>query len=573
MSGTISAGGLITGLDSNSIITQLLALERRPITKLQQQITALQAQQSATRDLRTQLLALRNAAQDFKFNNAFNQFSTASSEPAVLTSEVSGTPVIGAYALNVTQLASSTVATSSAKLGAAMNPAATLNSSGISGSITAGTFTINGVQFSVDPATDSLNTLIGNINASSAGVTASYDAVTDKLTISNTTAGNTNLINFGATADTSNMLDILAVNQATQMNNGSGSTTVSSTRNLGAVNATVVLNTASFAGGAVTAGSFQINGISISVDPTTDSLSDILTRINSSGAQVTASYDTSSDTIRVVSNTTGSRTIAFTPGTSNFLSVTNLAGATQVAGNDAQFTINGGAVQTRNANKISDAIGGVTLNLLSLGTSTVTVSSDDDKIVESVTKFIDAYNKTVQQMVTLSGKDGALENDNSIQTIENYLKTTVFSQIAGISGSFSSLVDLGITTGDTFDPSATQQLSLDETEFRAALQSSRQNVSNIFTNTGSTGIADQWYSYLDSVTSFTGFLNDRVKSSGTIDRQIKDINDQITRKNAQIAQHETRLRAQFTMLEQIAAQYQSQGSSLSSLASRFGTVA
>ncbi|MBI5094401.1 MAG: hypothetical protein HZB26_18440 [Candidatus Hydrogenedentes bacterium] len=191
MSGTISAGGLITGLDSNSIITQLLALERRPITKLQQQITALQAQQSATRDLRTQLLALRNAAQDFKFNNAFNQFSTASSEPAVLTSEVSGTPVIGAYALNVTQLASSTVATSSAKLGAAMNPAATLNSSGISGSITAGTFTINGVQFSVDPATDSLNTLIGNINASSAGVTASYDAVTDKLTISNTTAGNT----------------------------------------------------------------------------------------------------------------------------------------------------------------------------------------------------------------------------------------------------------------------------------------------------------------------------------------------------------------------------------------------
>ncbi|MBI5094402.1 MAG: flagellar filament capping protein FliD [Candidatus Hydrogenedentes bacterium] len=203
----------------------------------------------------------------------------------------------------------------------------------------------------------------------------------------------------------------------------------------------------------------------------------------------------------------------------------------------------------------------------------MTVSSDDDKIVESVTKFIDAYNKTVQQMVTLSGKDGALENDNSIQTIENYLKTTVFSQIAGISGSFSSLVDLGITTGDTFDPSATQQLSLDETEFRAALQSSRQNVSNIFTNTGSTGIADQWYSYLDSVTSFTGFLNDRVKSSGTIDRQIKDINDQITRKNAQIAQHETRLRAQFTMLEQIAAQYQSQGSSLSSLASRFGTVA
>lgn len=64
MSGAFNAGGLITGLDTNTIIRQLMPNERQPITRLQQRITTLQTQQSAVRDLRTQLLALRNAWQD-----------------------------------------------------------------------------------------------------------------------------------------------------------------------------------------------------------------------------------------------------------------------------------------------------------------------------------------------------------------------------------------------------------------------------------------------------------------------------------------------------------------------------
>lgn len=53
----------------------------------------------------------------------------------------------------------------------------------------AGSFTINGVQIDYNINTDSLSTLMKRINASSAGVTASYDAVNDRMTLTNSVTG------------------------------------------------------------------------------------------------------------------------------------------------------------------------------------------------------------------------------------------------------------------------------------------------------------------------------------------------------------------------------------------------
>lgn len=573
MSGSFSIGGLVTGLNSNQIISQLMSLERAPITRLQSKVKSLNESRDVVRSLRTTLQTLRNRAQDFRLTNLFSQFKAASSAESVLTATVSGeSPVSGAYTVNVTQLASATSASSSAKLGAAINTGVALNSSGISTEISEGTFTINGVQFSVNPATDSLTSIINAINASSAGVTASYNATTDVLTIANTAANDTSIINFGATGDTSNLLSVLAVSGATQSTNTNGSTEVSSTRNLGAINPGNVLNTVPFGGGAITAGNFKINGVSISIDPTVDSLSDVLGRINDSDAGVTASYDSSTDTIRVVSDTLGSRTISFQGGTSNFLTVVNLASATQTAGSDSKFTINGGPEITRNSNEVADAIGGVTLRLLSTGTSTVTVSVDDDAIVEDVNKFIKAFNDAISAIRDQVGGKGPLAGDSAFQQIEDYLRGNVFNQVSGISGTYRSLVDIGIDTGDSFDSSTVSPLQLDEDAFRAALRSNRSNVRDIFSNTGRTGIADLIFDYLDEATSSTGYLNERVKSNGSIDQQIQDLNDRIQRMEDRLKDKERRLRAQFTKLETMASQFQQQGASLSGIQSRFASI-
>ena len=77
MSGTFSAGGLITGLDTNTLIAQLIELERQPIVRLQQRIASLETQRDAIGDVRTQLQTLRNRAEDFRLITVFGQFSHA----------------------------------------------------------------------------------------------------------------------------------------------------------------------------------------------------------------------------------------------------------------------------------------------------------------------------------------------------------------------------------------------------------------------------------------------------------------------------------------------------------------
>ncbi|MEA3364992.1 MAG: flagellar cap protein FliD N-terminal domain-containing protein, partial [Candidatus Hydrogenedentes bacterium] len=367
MSGAFTAGGLITGLNTSELISQLIELERQPIIRMQSRIAALEEQRESIGEVRTQLQTLRNRAQDFRFEMVFGQFQATSSEESVLTADIApGTPAAGTYTIEVLQLASATVARSSAVLGEAIDPDAALSSSGITSDLTAGDFTINGTTFTLDPDTQSLNDILTQINSGGAGVTATYDPIEDKVTLENDTAGDTSIINLGGSADTSNFLTAIGLIGAQQSTGGNGSTVVTSSRNLGAVDPGQTLNLSSFRNGAITAGGFRINGVQINVDPTTDTLESIIGAINASDANVTATYDSTNDTIRVVSDVLGSRTIAFESGTSNFLDVVNLTTATQTAGNDAQFTVDGGAVQTRNTNAVADAVAGVTLNFRSL---------------------------------------------------------------------------------------------------------------------------------------------------------------------------------------------------------------
>lgn len=568
MASTFSASGLISGLDSATIIKQLMQIERQPVTRMESKVASLEKQRTAVRELRTQLLSLRTSVQNFRFGMVFNQFKAASSKSEVLTASASTNPVQGSYTVNVTQLASATIAKSSGTLGGSIDASAALNEAGFASNITGTKFSINGVQFTIDPDTQSLDDVLAMINAGGAGVTATYDSGSDRVTFVNDTPGDTSLINFGGSDDDSNFLDMLAVTRATQSTNLTGTTEVLSTRNLGAVSPSVALDTVNFSRGAVTAGTFSINGVTFTVDPTKDSLSDILGRINGSSAQVTASYDSATDTLRFVSKVSGSRTIRFAAGTSNFLDVTNLTSATQTAGKDARFKINDGPEQTRNSNEVADAIGGVTLTLLSEGTSTVTVSSDDDAILKDVQKFIDDFNASVTKIQDLVKKGGTAENDGSLRLIESFLRSTIFSKVESAGGARKSLIELGISTGDSFDSEAVSKLKLDADKFKEALRESRYDVEGLFANRANDGIADQFFKYLDGITSTSGFLNDRVKSNGTIDQQIQAYNSRIEMLERRLTLRQARLEKQFLNVETMSSTYQRQSSALSGLSNK-----
>lgn len=87
-----------------------------------------------------------------------------------------------------------------------------------------------------------------------------------------------------------------------------------------------------FGGPSIVNGQFSINGETISV-ATTDTLNDVVNRINLSAADVTAAFNAASDSIDFTHNTIGSAgTIDLQGDTSNFLAATKLDSINVVAG-------------------------------------------------------------------------------------------------------------------------------------------------------------------------------------------------------------------------------------------------
>ncbi len=119
----ISFGGLASGLDTRAIIDALVAIERRPITALEQKKTALGRQKSLFGDLRGLLDRLSTAAKALKTTTDFLQMKAASDDEDVLTATASSSATPGTHAFRVMALATAQVnssngsASASASLG------------------------------------------------------------------------------------------------------------------------------------------------------------------------------------------------------------------------------------------------------------------------------------------------------------------------------------------------------------------------------------------------------------------------------------------------------------------------
>ncbi len=101
----ISVGGLISGIDTKSVIKQLTELERKPILKLQTKEAAYQVKLTSYGGLRSVLSSLRSAAAALDSPSDFNQFSGVSSNPATFTASVFSTATGGSTSISVHSLA------------------------------------------------------------------------------------------------------------------------------------------------------------------------------------------------------------------------------------------------------------------------------------------------------------------------------------------------------------------------------------------------------------------------------------------------------------------------------------
>lgn len=144
---------------------------------------------------------------------------------------------------------------------------------------------------------------------------------------------------------------------------------------------------------------------------------------------------------------------------------------------------------TRETNTVTDLIPGVTLNLRSTGSVTVTTATDTDSIKEKVQTFIEQMNavrtmiKDITKYDSTTKQGSILTGNYGIQLIDTNLKNAVAGLGVGFdydADKYSTLSQLGILT-DAQEGSATQGLLvLDEDVFDAILSSNADAVGQLF---------------------------------------------------------------------------------------------
>jgi flagellar capping protein FliD len=104
--------GIVSGTDWNSIINQLVAVERQPLDKLYTQRSQLQLQQSLTIKANSQLLSLNDALSALRFQSTFLSRKVTASNPSQVDATASVGAATGTYNLSVSRLAAPGRATS-----------------------------------------------------------------------------------------------------------------------------------------------------------------------------------------------------------------------------------------------------------------------------------------------------------------------------------------------------------------------------------------------------------------------------------------------------------------------------
>lgn len=102
---TISSPGLGSGLDVNSIVTQLMAIEERPLTVLNTKEATVQARISSMGSLKGALSTLQSSLTALGKEDTFRAMSTKSSDSAVFTATSTTSSTAASYAVTVDRLA------------------------------------------------------------------------------------------------------------------------------------------------------------------------------------------------------------------------------------------------------------------------------------------------------------------------------------------------------------------------------------------------------------------------------------------------------------------------------------
>jgi len=298
---------------------------------------------------------------------------------------------------------------------------------------------------------------------------------------------------------------------------------------------------------------FTVNGDAFTVDGGGMTLSQLRNAINDAP-------DNTGVSATIISENSGSHRLVLTSAETGNANAINLSATGRLGRDldlgdindpaqlDAELLVDGLYTITRSSNTISDAISGITLNLLAETSSDVqlNVSRDTGSVTESVQAFVDAFNELRTTIDSLSGEGNDLEADNTLRSIESRIQSVFNTPPSGSGGAFTYLSEVGVA----FQRDG--MLALDSGVLQNAIDTDFAGMAELFAND------DQ--GYLFRVDTLIGNI---VQADGLIDIRQDGLNNRIDRVDQSISDMEYRLELrqqrllnQFNSLDALMGQLQ-----------------
>jgi flagellar hook-associated protein 2 len=283
--------------------------------------------------------------------------------------------------------------------------------------------------------------------------------------------------------------------------------------------------------------------------------------------------------------------------TGTYTPVTDSAGAlsytgNSVAGTDAQYTINGttyysstntiggtpvgGTGQPTEGQGADQTIPGLSLSLNGLtGSTPVTINvgapaASTQNIQTAVQQFVTDYNSAISMIQTQltqtpSSSDptqGTLYGDSDLTQFLSSMRDQMDATLGGLTGSATSMLDIGVSTGATTGSGTVSQsalngdLTLDTSALTSALQNNASGVHQLLQSW-----SIQFSTLVNNEAAPGGDISTRMQGDSS---QISYLTTQINNMNAANAEKEQSLVQQFAQMEAALSQSQSTSSWLTS---------
>ncbi|WP_195695703.1 flagellar hook-associated protein 2 [Priestia megaterium] len=594
----VRVSGLASGMDIDQIVSDLMKAERMPIDKMKKQKQTLEWQRDDYRSMNLLLSDFNNLAFNMTLQSSYSSKTVSSADETKVKAAATSSAANASYTLSNVTMATAAQSISVNSIASSIDPTKSLWSQRDSmgtGVWTKKTIDQAAIALSADTSTVKLakgslsegNTL-QSISVTTGGVTNSYSVRIG------TEAGAVDPNEVFINADTGEMTF------GTTLTSGSTIEAFSYQQNVLNFSITTYDSNGKATGDGPNGSSeFEFDG--------STSLNTILTQISNSKVGISAFFDEGTNKVVMTRKDTGDLSSADSldgsSGSNMVFSGGFLTGFLQLAGDakgtDAKFTLNG-LETTRKSNTFTT--GGVTYTLQNnfTGDVRVNVSNDTQKVFDTIKDFVTKYNELIEKIngkITEErdrnyqpltdeerekltdkqaeqwddkAKSGLLKGDSILSSGLNQMRSNWYASVSGVSGAFSQLTDIGISTSANYSDRGKLVIEGDGTKLKEAIEKDPQSVMDLFMKSGSTtsekGIVRR---LRDTITQTVSKVEQRAgRSTWTseqflLGRNLKSVNSQITSFESRLTQVEDRYYRQFTAMEKAIQNANAQSAQLS----------